>query len=101
MARKEIKGPSNYLNDKKDASLRRDSLHSLMTSKSSESNREGINDWNSTISSKPTKSTSEHVKKRKIEDNLLEDEENGNGRDTPKKGYTQFFNDQQKFLVKP
>jgi hypothetical protein len=97
MARKEIKAPLNNLNDKKDASLRRDSLHSLMTSRSSESNREGINDWNSTISSKPTKSTS----KRKIEVNLLEDEENGNGRDTPKKGYTQFFHDQQKFLVKP
>jgi hypothetical protein len=77
MARKEIKGPSNYLNDKNDASLRRDSLHSLMTSKSSESNRDGNMDWNSTISSKPSKSASEHVKKRKIEVNLLEDEENG------------------------
>jgi hypothetical protein len=75
MARKEIKAPLNYLNDRKDVSLRRDLLNSSMTSRSSESNREGINDWNSTISSKPTKSTSEHVKKRKIEDNLLEDEE--------------------------
>jgi hypothetical protein len=35
-------------------------------------------DWNSTISSKPSKSASEHVKKRKIEVNLSEDEENGN-----------------------
>jgi exosome complex RNA-binding protein Csl4 len=78
MARKEIKGPLNYLNDKKDASLRRDSVHSLMTSKSSESNRDGNMDWNSTISSKPSKSTSEPIKKRKIEVNLSEDEENGN-----------------------
>jgi hypothetical protein len=78
MARKEIKGPLNYLNDKKDASLRRDSVHSLMTSKSSESNRDGNMDWNSTISSKPSKSTSEPIKKRKIEVDLFEDDENGN-----------------------
>ena len=78
MARKEIKGPLNYLNDKKDASLRRDSLHSIMTSKSSESNRDGNMDWNSTISSKPSKSTSEPIKKRKIEVDLFEDDENGN-----------------------
>jgi hypothetical protein len=78
MAKKEIKAPSNYLNDKKDVSLRRDFLNSSMTSRSSESNREGNMDWSSTISSKLTKS-SEQIKKRKIEANLSEeDEENGN-----------------------
>jgi hypothetical protein len=76
MAKKEIKAPSNYLNDRKDVSLRRDLLNSSMTSRSSESNREGNMDWNSTISSKLTKS-SEPIKKRKIEVDLLEDENEG------------------------
>jgi hypothetical protein len=78
MARKEIKGPLNYLNDKKDVSLRRDLLNSSMTSRSTESNRDGNMDWNSTISSKPSKSTSEPIKKRKVEVDLFEDDENGN-----------------------
>jgi hypothetical protein len=35
-------------------------------------------DWNSTISSKPSKSTSEPIKKRKIEVDLFEDDANEN-----------------------